>query len=220
MPAPDEDPALATEESGLSIVRDGEAAAFLRRRIERPSRIGLYGLGILGALTAGIGAALWVLAPSSLALLLAILGGVLILLGYVQYRLYRRDIAHWPEQAILWDGGIELVLHNGEVRGVSWTDPDLALDLVARRAPAPAGREFLLVWMSEGRIPSVEVTEEGFEKVQRVAVAQELTVLQHRKGRKADATQTVEIRQNAARKLAAAAGEPKGKSRRTAAGQD
>jgi len=218
--APDVPVAPAAEEPGLRIVREGDAAAFLRRRIERPARIGLYGLTVLGALTAGIGAALWFLAPSSLAIGLVILGGVLILLGYVQHLLYRRDLAHWPEQAILWDGGIELVLHNGEVRGVSWTDPDLALDLVARRAPAPAGREFLLVWMSEGRIPSVELTEEGFEKVQRIAVAQELTVLQHRRGRRADAAQTVEIRQSVARKLAAPAGRTKAEPTPGGAGPD
>ena len=167
--------------------------------------MGLYVLSTLGLATTAIGAVLWLLAPSSLALGLVGLGGLLMLLGYVQHRLYRRDLALWPDQAILWDGGIELVLHNGDVRGVSWTEPDLALDLVARKAPSPAGREFLLVWMSEGKIPSVELTEEGFEKVQRVAVAHELTVLQRRHGRAADARQTVEIRQNEARRLAATA---------------
>ncbi len=167
--------------------------------------MGLYVLSILGMATAAIGAVLWFLSPSSLALGLAGLGGLLMVLGYVQYRLYRRDLTHWPDQAILWDGGIELVLHNGEVRGVSWSEPDLALDLVARKAPPPAGREFLLVWMSEGKIPSVELTEDGFEKVQRAAVAHELTVLQRRHGRAADARQTVEIRQNEARRLAAKA---------------
>ncbi len=190
---------------GLPIAREGEVAAFLRTRIERPARVGLYVLSTLGLATTAIGAVLWLLAPSSLALGLVGLGGLLMLLGYVQYRLYRRDLALWPDQAILWDGGIELVLHNGDVRGVSWTEPDLALDLVARKAPSPAGREFLLVWMSEGKIPSVELTEEGFERVQRVAVAHELTVMQRRHGRAADARQTVEIRQNEARRLAATA---------------
>lgn len=190
---------------GLPIAREGEVAEFLRTRIERPARVGLYVLSTLGLATTAIGAVLWLLAPSSLALGLVGLGGLLMLLGYVQHRLYRRDLALWPDQAILWDGGIELVLHNGDVRGVSWTEPDLALDLVARKAPSPAGREFLLVWMSEGKIPSVELTEEGFEKVQRVAVAHELTVLQRRHGRAADARQTVEIRQNEARRLAATA---------------
>ena len=154
-------------------------------------------------MTLAIGAVLWVLSPSSLALGLAVLGGVLMLLGYAQFRLYRRDTAHWPDQVLLWGGGIELVLHSGDVRGTSWTDPDLALDLVARRAPAPAGREFLLVWMNEGKIPSAELSEEGFERLQRAAVAHGLTVLQRRHGRRADASQTVEIRQNAARRLAA-----------------
>lgn len=216
MVPPDEGSDAASEDTGPSIIREGEAAATLRRRIERPSRIGLYGLLGLGAVTAGIGGALWVLAPSSLAIALVALGGILMLLGYVQHLLYRRDLAHWPDKAFLWDGGIELVLHNGEVRGVSWTEPDLALDLVARRAPPPADREFLLVWMSEGKIPSVELTEEGFEQVQRAAVSHELTVLQRRAGRRSDATQTVEIRQSAARKLAAPSGRAEPESSSTA----
>ena len=209
------------EESGLSILREGEAAAFLRRRIERPSRIGLYALTAFGTFTAIIGAAVWILSPSDLALGLAVLGGVLIVLGYVQYLLYRRDQTNWPDQAYLWKGGVELVLHNGDVRGVSWTDPDLALDLVARKAPAPAGREFLLVWMTEGKIPSAEITEEGFDKIQRAAVAGELTVLNRRGGRRADSTQTVEIRQNAARKLLAAEAKAKqAKTSSSAAAED
>jgi len=207
-----------SEADGFPIAREGEVAAFLRARIERPAHVGLYVLLILGASTAGIGAVLWLLSPSSLALGLAGLGGLLMVLGYVQYRLYRRDLENWPDQAILWDGGIELVLHNGDVRGVSWSDPDLALDLVARKAPAPAGREFLLVWMSEGKIPSVELTEDGFEKVQRAAVAHELTVLQRRHGKSADSRQTVEIRQTEARRIAAAA--QRAKERSAAAAPD
>jgi hypothetical protein len=216
--AAEEGPGSKPEESGFSIGREGPAAAFLRHRIERPARIGLYVLTAFGAFTAIVSAALWILSPSDLALGLVILGGVLILLGYVQFVLYRRDEAHWPDQVMLWDGGIELVLHNGEVRGVSWTDPDFALDLVARKAPAPAGREFLLVWMSEGKIPSAEITEEGFEKVQRAAVAGALNVMNNRRGRSADATQTVEIRQNTARKLLAA--EARSKAKADASGQD
>ena len=206
-----EEPVAALDEPGRSILREGEAAIFLRSRIERPSRWGFYGLAAFGAATVGVSATLWILAHTTLALALSIFGGVLIILGYIQNRLYRRDTAHWPDQAILWDGGIELVLHNGEIRGVSWTDPDLALNLVARRAPAPAVREFLLVWMTEGKIPSVELTEEGFEAIQRSAVAHQLTILQRRAGRRTDATQTVEIRQGEARKLAAPSRQPKDK---------
>jgi len=189
------------EEGGISIAREGAGAEFLRRRIERPPRIGLYVLLGLGAMTLGTGAIAWLLAPTSLAIGLGALGTVLMTLGYVQHRLYRRDLAHWPDRAVLWDGGIELVLHNGEVRGVSWTDPDLAIDLVARPAPAPAGREFLLVWMTEGKIPSVEITEDAFDRLRGVAVRHELAVTSRRHGRTGTERETVEIRQSPARQL-------------------
>ncbi len=216
------------ESGGIAILREGEAAEFLRRRIERPSRIGFYGLlffGVLtaffGLLTAGIGGSLGSIGRSPLSTGIIVLGGVLILLGWGQHLLYRRDLAHWPDQAILWDQGIELVLHNGEVRGVSWTDPDLAINLVARRAPPPARREFLLVWMTEGRIPSAELSEAGFDEVQRAAVAHGVTVIQNRRGRRPDATQTVEIRQSPARRLAGTSDRPRSerKKKSTPTGQ-
>ena len=112
------------ESGGIAILREGGAAEFLRRRIERPSRIGFYGLlffGVLtaffGLLTAGIGGSLGSIGRSPLSAGIIVLGGVLILLGWGQHLLYRRDLAHWPDQAILWDQGIEpgVVRVEGEV---------------------------------------------------------------------------------------------------------
>jgi hypothetical protein len=195
------DPKL--EGNAVSLLREDAATGPLRQRLERPARIGMYALAVFGAVTGAAGAGLWLTNSSVLGVALAIFGTVLILLGVVQYRLLRRDVEHWPDRALLWEGGVELVLHNGEVRGVSWTDSDLALDLVARHAPPPVDREFLLVWMSEGRIPSVELSSEGFALLRQAAANQQLAIQEHRKGRDKDGTQWIEIRPNAAGRLAA-----------------
>jgi hypothetical protein len=112
---------------------------------------------------------------------------------------------------LLWEGGIELVLHNGEVRGISWDDPDLAIDLVSRRAPSPADREYLLVWMAEGKIPSAELSAEGYERLRRAAEGQHLLVTQPKISRRSDGLQLIEIRPGAAGRPVAKptpAGEP------------
>lgn len=184
----------AAETPGTPLHRTDEGSEYLRRRIERPARIGQYVLAMLGAVTAVAGAALWFTDRSLLGLAFAAFGLVLAALGGVQFLIIRRDREHWPDQVLLWDGGVELILHNGEVRGVGWEDADLALNLVSRRAPAPADREYLLVWMAEGKIPSAEITAEGFDRLQRVAVENHLMVTQPRASRRPDGTKWVEIR--------------------------
>ncbi|MCI4339596.1 MAG: hypothetical protein L3J68_04615 [Thermoplasmata archaeon] len=190
------------EEGGVSLIRDDEATALLRRRLERPARLGLYVLALPGAVAEAAGIALFLTSPSLLGVAVALFGGVLIVLGVVQFLLLQSDLAHWPDRVFLWEGGIELVLHNGEVRGVAWTDPDLALGLVARRAPPPAGREFLLVWMSEGRIPSIELSAEGFTRLRKAAEDHRLAVTEQRRGRASDGAQWIEIHPNRAALLA------------------
>ena len=191
------------EGNAVSLLREDEATGALRRRLERPSRIGMYGLGAFGALTSLAGVALWLTDAGRLGLALAAIGAVMVVLAIVQFTLQRRDAAHWPDRALLWEEGVELVLHNGEVRGVSWTDADLALDLVARPAPKPAGREVLLVWMSEGRIPSVELSPEGFDLLRQAAATQRLAIQEHHRGHESRGTHWIEIRPNAAGRLAA-----------------
>lgn len=186
-----------------SILRTGPGADLLRRRMERPARFGRVILPLLGVVTASAGVAMRIVTGASLGVALGAFGVVLIVLGAVQHLLYRRDQTHWPDQAFLWDDGVELVLHNGEVRGASWSDPDLALHLVARRAPSPADREYLLIWLMESSIPPVELSPEGFDHLRRMAVNRGLQMTEVRRGSKATSTQLVEIRQSPA--IAAAA---------------
>jgi hypothetical protein len=173
--------------------------------MERPAQLGRFVLVFLGVVTASAGIAVWITTATMVGLALGTFGSVLVLLGIVQHLLHRRDRAHWPEEANLWDDGLELVLHNGEVRGATWSDPDLALHLVARRAPPPAEREYLLVWLMDSKIPPVELTAEGFDRLRRVAADQGVQVSQSRRGKEVDATQLIEIRQSAAATAAAVA---------------
>jgi hypothetical protein len=208
----------------VSLVRTDPAAPFLRQRLERPARFGRYGLWLLGAIAAGGGGGLWLTDGSVLGVAFGLFGVVLIGLGLVQHGLLRRDLAHWPDQALLWAGGVELVLHNGEVRGVSWSDPDLVLSLIARKAPAPAGMEYRLVWSPDPKIPAVELSEAGFEALRTEADVHRLEVTDHRLGRRMDGPRWVMIRQNAARrtvrsaKLNAADRKAKGPTPRNASG--
>jgi hypothetical protein len=189
---------VPTESEGAPLVRQDDGAAVLRRRIERPALIGQYVLETLGAVTAVAGVALYLTDRSPLGLALGAFGGVLVALGVLQHLIIRRDRANWPDQVLLWEGGVELVLHNGEVRGISWDDPDLALNLVARRAPPPADREYLLVWMAEGKIPSAELSAEGFDRLRRAAEGQHLRVTEPNPSRRPDRLQIIEIRPGAA----------------------
>jgi hypothetical protein len=192
-------PSSDTGEEGFSVLRTGEETAALRYRSERPSRLGRYGLAAFGAITAGAGVGLFLATGSLLGVALLLFGGTLIALGAVQHLLLRRDRAHWPDEALLWTEGLELVLHNGEIRGLSWSDPKLALDLVARRAPPPADREYLLIWMPDSKIPAIEITADGFERLHAAAVARRLVVTERRNRRRAEGTRWVEIRQSLSR---------------------
>jgi hypothetical protein len=203
-------PAQATtpnieSEQGVALLRTGEGSELLRRRIERSASLGRYVLVLLGVVAAAAGFALWVSTRASFGLAMGTFGGVLIFLGIVQHLLYRRDLAHWPDQAHLWTDGLELVLHNGEVRGASWADPDFSLHLVARRAPPPAEREYLLMWLMDSKVPPIELSATGFDQLQRMAADRGLQVSQTRRGSRANATQLIEIRQSTARTAAALA---------------
>ena len=184
-----QDPPIET-----SILRDGQEAARLRDRMERPARVGRLVLGLLGAVTASAGFATWVTAEAAVGLAVGAFGIVLIALGVVQHLLYRRDLEHWPDEAHLWTDGLEVVLHNGEVRGASWSDPDFALHLVARGAPPPANREYLLIWLTDAKVPPVELSAEGFDRVCRAAIDHGLRISKGSHGSRADGNQLLEIR--------------------------
>jgi len=182
-------------EGGESIVRaPEEGGEILRDRMERPARVGRFALALLGVVTASVGVAEWVTSRTVVGLSIGLFGVILLALAVVQQHLYSRDLAHWPDQAILWKEGLELVLHNGEVRGVTWAESDFALHLVERRAPIPANREYLLIWLPDPKIPPVELSADGFERLNRVASDRNLSVVESRRGSRPDATRLIEIR--------------------------
>ncbi len=195
-----QDPPIET-----SILRDGPEADQLRDRMERPARAGRVILALLGVVTASAGTAMWVTTKSGVGIALAGFGGVLLLLGVVQHLLYRRDQAHWPDQAHLWSDGLELVLRNGEVRGASWSDPDFSIELIARRAPSPAEREYVMIWLMDPKIPPVELSAKGFERVRQSAATYGLDLSQNRRGSRADSTQMIHIHPTTAATAAARA---------------
>jgi len=154
-------------------------------------------MGGLGAVTAAAGVAAWITDALVPGLALGVFGAVLITLALVQHMLLRRDHSHWPVQAVLREDGVELFLRNGEVRGLSWADSDLALNLISRKAPPPANREYLLVWMSDPKIPSIELSAEGYDRLRQAAEAQRLIVMANRRGRSETGTEWIEIRHGA-----------------------
>jgi hypothetical protein len=192
-PATYEESPGITEGEGISLLRTDESAAVLRQRLERPSRLGMIFFLLLGAVVASAGLLLFLSNRVLINLPIALFGAILIALGAAQYFLLQRDREHWPDKAFLWDGGIELMLHNGDVRGISWTDPDLALGLVARPARPPVNREFLLLWLRDKNVPSIELSEPGYQRVRQTAEDHHLHITESRKGRDAKMTQWVEI---------------------------
>jgi len=95
---------------------------------------------------------------------------------------------------LLWNEGVELVLPNGEVRGATWSDSDLALELVSRRAPLPAKREYLLLWLPDSKIPPVQLSEDGYDRLAKVAADGGLHISQSRRGARVDGVQVIQIR--------------------------
>ena len=188
-------PPRSSPEDGISIAREGAAAEALYARMERPARLGRIAMGVLGAVTTAAGIAAWAIHDRLVGLALAAFGGVLIVLALIQHILLRRDDRHWATEVVLRTDGVEIFLRNGDGRGMSWTDSDFALNLVSRAAPAPENREYLLVWMPDPRIPSIELSAEGYDLLKQAVENQRLLVSPHRRGRKESATVWTEIRQ-------------------------
>jgi hypothetical protein len=183
MEPPGTEVSTAHGEEGTSLIRTGPEAEFLREWLQRPARLGRYALLCLGGVVLGAGVALFLTNGSILGVAFALFGGVLLALGAVQHVLLRHELTHWPLDALLFEDGIELVLSNGEIRASTWSDPNFSIALVSRRAPAPANREYLLIWMSEGKIPSVELSEAGFDALLQEATARRLDIDERRRGR-------------------------------------
>jgi hypothetical protein len=184
-------------EAAVSLAREGEAGEFLRNRQMTPARVGRYVLWGLGAVGAGSGAALLLTGNRLFGLAFLGFGGLLVGLGLIQNWLFHRDQVHWPDEVLLHEGGVELVLANGEVRGASWADPDFSISLISRRAPKPALREYRLIWGLDPRIPFAQVSEEGYDTLQKEASANNMDIKESRYGGDKRGTRWVLIRQNA-----------------------
>jgi hypothetical protein len=193
-PASYEESPGSTEGEGFSLLRTDASASVLRQRLERPSRLGMIFFLLLGAVVAATGLFLFASSRTLIDLPIALFGGILMVLGGAQYFLLKRDREHWPDKAFLWEGGIELMLHNGDVRGLSWSDPDLTFGLVSRPARAPVNREFLLLWIRDKNVPTIEISEEGFLRIRQTAEERRLNITENRRGRESKLWQWIEIR--------------------------
>lgn len=184
----------APEEAASLLVSADQAASFRRRR-ERPAEIGRYLLLGLGVVCAGAASALWITTRVSL-VAAALLGFGLILaaLGGTLHLFLLRDRARWPEQAHAWNEGLEVLLHDGELRATAWTDPKLALDIFVRRARHAKDDERLLVWRMGTGIPPCDLSAGGFERLMQAVVAHDLQLNEFRGGRKGREARAYEIR--------------------------
>lgn len=183
------------EATGVSLALGDDRVRGSRGRSERIARYGRNTLVMLGAITAGAAAALGRLHPSGLADGILVFGVVLIALGVVQHLWLRRDRDRWPEQAYLWADGVELVLHNGEVRAVEWNDPKLALDLFCRPIPGdPPTQEILLEWKMDGYVPPCPLSPDGFERLRTAAIAHGLGMAEFRHGPRQHEIRIYELR--------------------------
>jgi len=202
MPSPPEPPPTgpAPEEHGVSLLRPAAESAELRRRRERPAEAGRYLLITLGAVCSGAASALWVSTRVSLvAVALLGFGLILIALGATLHLVLLRDRARWPEQVHAWDEGIELLLHDGELRAASWTDPKLALDVFVHRRRRAADDDRLLVWRMGSSVPPCDLSRAGFDRLMQVVVTHDLRLSEYRSGRKGREARAYEIRGRADR---------------------
>jgi hypothetical protein len=182
-------------EEGVSIARTGPEAEYLRRQLERPAKFGRAAMVIVGAITLAAGTATWITSRTNVGMFVAAFGAVLVALGLIQHLLYRRDLENWPTGILLQDEGIEVVLSNGEIHGVTWSDPDLAVQLIGRPARPPANREYLLMLLMESRIPPIEITLEGFDRLRQIFGDHGFLITQSQRGKRSNPTQMTLARQ-------------------------
>ncbi len=185
------------DERGLSLLKPAEEVAALRRRRERPAELGRYPLILLGVVCAGAGAAFWLSSRLRLSLVgLALLGFglILIALGAALHLVLLRDRDRWPERAHAWDEGIELVLHDQEVKGALWTDPKLALDLFVHRPRNANDDVRLLYWKMDPAVPPCDLSQAGFDRLMRIVATRDLQLAEYRSGTKGREARAYEIR--------------------------
>jgi hypothetical protein len=181
---PTHDPTV--EATGILLSRSDADTDYLRRQMELPGQVGRYILVMLGSVILAASAGLWFTHPSGLADALLVFGLVLVVLGIVQHQLLIRGRAHWPDQALLWPDGLELVLHNGEIRAAPWNDPKFVLDLYCRPVPGVANDEIMLVWKMDSKVPPCQLSVDGFDRLRGAAITHGLEVAEFRGDRKRD----------------------------------
>ncbi len=187
----------APDEHGFSLLKPHEEVASLRRRRERPAEVGRYLLILLGAVCTGTGGALWF--SSGVRVLtvdLALLGFglVLVALGAALHLFLLRDRDRWPESAHAWEEGLEIVLHDQEVKAALWTDPKLALDLFVHRPRNAADDVRLLYWRMDRAVPPCDLSQAGFDRLMRIVATRELRMAEFRSGSKGREARAYEIR--------------------------
>jgi hypothetical protein len=154
----------------------------------------------------GAGIAFWIESGSAVGIAFAVFGAVLVLLAVVQHFMLRRDLAHWPTDVLLYDEGLEVTLANGEVRGTTWTEPEISLILLSRPVRGSENREVLLMWGMDSKLPSAEITVEAFDRLPQVARDHGLVVEEQRRGSRLRPTRWVHIHPRAAADTISATG--------------
>jgi len=197
-PAPDG----PSDGHGVPLLAPPTEAEAHRRRRERPAEIGRFLLIGLGAICASAALAFWLTSHAALvAAPLLAFGLLLVALGLTLHFVLQRDRDRWPEAAHAWEEGIELLLHDGELRAASWSDPKLALDLFVHQRPGPASDERLLVWRMDSAVPPCDLSEGGFNHLLRVVVTHDLRLTEFRRGRGSREARAYEIRARTAPSL-------------------
>jgi hypothetical protein len=193
-PPPSERP---SDERGFSLLKSTDETAAQRRRRERPAEVGRYPLVLLGAVCAGAGAAVGFTSHarvSAVGLMLLGFGLILVALGAALHLVLLRDRDRWPESAHAWDEGIEIVLHDEEVKAALWTDPKLAIDLFVHRPRNASDDVRLLYWRMDSAVPPCDLSQEGFDRLMRVVASRDLRLAEYRSGGKGQRSRAYEIR--------------------------
>jgi len=181
------------ESSGFSLLRPRAEMDRMRRSFERPTAIGRYALVALGAVTLGSGAGLVLAHYATIAFAILAFGLVLMALGAVQHLFYTQGKAHWPTEMSLHDSGVELLLHNGEIRAVEWSDPKIDLEILLRIPKAGAPPEATLMWRMDRKVPPCPLSAAGFERLEAAIAAHGLQIQEFRRGPRTRETRVIEV---------------------------
>ncbi len=183
MAAPDgASPHHPGDATGVAILRTGTEVDVWRRRSERTVEWGRYVLLGFGAVALGSGVALVLTHRSISAFVILAFGLLLMSLAAVQHFYYRRGQALWPEQMHLFPDGLELVLHNGEIRTAEWSDPHLDLEMHERPHWVGSADGVVLRWRMDTRVPPLPITAEGCEMLKKEAIRRDLQFQELRSG--------------------------------------